>query len=119
MKLLLLLPIAAISFSCSSKQITQGTYYKNGKDYEYTLILRKDSTFELTKRYPDVNAKCKGKWTYVKNTVLLECYEENDALSQISTGYLVERKQEFFVLNSNKIRINKVILKKKHTSTLK
>ncbi len=113
MNLLLLLLCVIIVFSCSSEKFVSGEYHKKGEDYQYNLSLEKDSTFELTIHYPDVNPKCKGKWFYeTKNTILLKCYEENDLITQLSTGYMAERERKIFVLNSNKIRIDKIILKR-------
>jgi len=40
--------------SCKTASISQniqGVYYKEGKDYEYSLSLNNDSSFAITKKY--------------------------------------------------------------------
>ena len=89
-----------------------GDYYKKGKDYIYTLTLAKDSTFILSKKYFEVNSKCKGKWNYKnRDTILLTCDEEN-LTSQLTSGYMSERKQKLIVINKNKVKIDNTILVK-------
>lgn len=115
MKNLLIISIIFLA-SCktvSMSQNMQGQYYKEGKDYQYSLSLNNDSSFTLTKKYFEVNSTCRGKWQRIsKDTLLLKCGEE-DLSVKLQSGYMTERERKVIVLNKNKLKIDKVILKRK------
>ena len=103
-------------FSCKSlsvpKSITQGTFRNVGKDYSYSLILNKDSTFALKLQNLDVINMCNGKWHYKdKNTIQTICDSAN-TMEILSSGYMFEREKQIYVINKNKIKIDQVILKR-------
>lgn len=112
-----LLIISIIFFaSCktaSLSQSMQGQYYKEGKDYNYSLSLNNDSSFTFTKKYFEVNSTCQGKWQRIsKDTLLLKCGEE-DLSAKLQSGYMTERERKVIVLSKNKLKIDKVILERK------
>lgn len=112
-----LLFISIIFFaSCKTVSISQnmqGHYHKEGKDYQYDLTLNNDSTFSFTKKYFEVNSTCQGKWHRIsKETLLLKCDEE-DLSAKLQSGYMTERERKVIVLSKNKLKVEKVILKRK------
>jgi hypothetical protein len=114
-KSLLFIPMIVFA-SCktvSMSQNMQGQYYKEGKDYQYSLSLNNDSSFTSTKKYFEVNSTCRGKWQRIsKDTFLLKCSEE-DLSAKLQSGYMTERERKVIVLSKNKLKIDKVILKRK------
>lgn len=110
--------IISIIFSTSCKttslfQNLQGQYYKKGKDYKYILILNNDSSFTFTERYHEGRSSCQGKWLFIsKDTLLLKCGEAS--LSEmLQRGYMEEREKKVILISTNKVMIDKVILKRK------
>jgi len=98
--------------SCKSNFALDGNYKKVGSDFTYTLNLNKDSTFILTQKYFEVNAKCSGKWKVNKNQeVLLEC-SEVPIIEQLQSGYLSDRKIKLQILKNNKLKLKNVVLAK-------
>jgi len=110
------LPILIIVFaSCKSVAISQnieGQFFKVGKDYQYSLVLNKDSSFSLTQKYFEVNSSCKGKWQYLSaDTILLKCNEE-DLSAKLQSGYMSEREKKVFVVSKKKLKLGGIVLKK-------
>jgi hypothetical protein len=69
----------------------------------YTLKINNDSTFELTQKYTDVSPRCKGKWTILsEDSIRLKCFDEDNMINQISTGYMEEREKTVIILTSKK-----------------
>ncbi|WP_291138578.1 hypothetical protein [Flavobacterium sp. UBA7663] len=98
--------------SCKSNFPLDGNYKKVGADYQYSLVLNKDSTFTLNKRYFEVNASCNGKWKVNnRNEVLLECVEAS-LIEQLSSGYLNDRSISLQIIKNKKLKLDNVILKK-------
>ena len=90
-----------------------GTYFSKGKDYEFSLTLLRDSIFNLKLVYQDARPACSGNWKYLtKDTILLECQENEDIIHTISSGYMNERKHVAIILNKNKLMYKNTILKK-------
>ena len=96
----------------SISQSMQGRYHKEGKDYRYSLSLNNDSSFTFTKKYFEVNSTCQGKWQRIaKDTLLLKC-GETDLSARLQGGYMTERERKVIVLSKNKLKIDKIILKR-------
>jgi hypothetical protein len=109
--------LAVVLFiSCKSVhelQSIQGEYYKQGNDYQYDLVLNRDSSFILSQKYFEVNSTCQGKWIYFsKDTLLLQCNPENVS-AQLQSGYMSEREKKVIVVSRNKLQLGKTILKRK------
>lgn len=102
--------------SCKTVSISQnmqGHYFKQGKDYQYGLTLNNDSSFIFTKKYFEVNSTCQGKWRRMsKDTLILKCGED-DLSAKLQSGYMTERERKVIVLSKNKLKVDKVILKRK------
>ena len=108
-----LLLLIVVFASCKSVAISKGQYYKEGKDYQYTLNLSEDSSFVLIQKYFEVNSTCKGKWQYLSaDTILLKCDSES-LYAKLESGYMTERERKVIVLNRNKLKLDKVVLKRK------
>lgn len=99
--------------SCKSNFALDGNYKKYGSDYKYSLMLNKDSTFTLSKKYFEVNALCNGKWK-VKNDseILLECAEPLSIVEQLTSGYISERSISVIIIKNRKLKLDNVVLKK-------
>jgi len=99
--------------SCKPNKSIFGIYYRVGKDYNYQVELKADSTFYLSKQNFDVNSSCSGKW-YMKNkaTVALKCNQSN-VEDQLAKGYLNERSQFAVIINPNSLRMDGLKLSKK------
>jgi len=112
----LLIVMAVFFVSCKSTSLLQnadGDYYSKGRDYYYSLSLKRDSSFVFTQKYFEVNSTCQGKWKYIsKDTILLQC-NEADLSAKLQSGYMSERERKVLMLNKNKLQIDKVILKRK------
>lgn len=95
-----------------NKTITHGTFYIEGKDFKYSIDINRDSTFTIKLQNMEVIEMCNGQWHYIdKNTIHLLCDSAN--LSEmISTGYIPEREKYIYVVNSNKIKMDQVVLKR-------
>ena len=90
----------------------EGDFQSSGKDYRYTLIIKNDNTFIFNKQDLDVKKNCRGSWKYTtKDTILLKCGDE-PITNTFSTGYMYEREIKIIVINPQKIKIDKLILKK-------
>jgi GTPase SAR1 family protein len=114
MKKITLIMILLFAISCkNAKQDYTGKYKKAGKDHTYILELKRDSTFVFTQKYFEFNPKCQGKWKFItKDTVVLNCEKEEGFSAQLSTGYMVERERKVRIINSKKIEVDKIVLRK-------
>jgi len=115
MKKIALILITMLALSCKTlQQDNIGNYTVKRKDYTYSLTLRKDSTFIFIKTYHEYNSKCEGKWNFTtKDSIVLYCNKE-DFPAQMTMGYMSEREQRIKVINSKKIKISNIILKKNY-----
>lgn len=102
--------------SCKSAAIfhgLDGKYYKKGKDYVYELSLSRDSSFDFTKKYFEVNSTCHGKWIFSFNdTIILKCDEEKELAARLQSGYMTIREWKVIVINRKKVKVGNVILSK-------
>lgn len=91
-----------------------GEYYSKGKDYEYSLMLRGNNSFELQLKYQDANPKCVGGWKLTGDKVInLQCEEVGDITETLSNGYMKEREHNLEIMNSKKLKFKGVILMKR------
>jgi hypothetical protein len=96
--------------SCNANKKIIGSYYKNGKDFRYSLTLSKNNTFTLIEESFEANSKCRGKWHYfTKDTLLLECDKE-DLPAMLQSGYISDRIQKVALLKNHQIKLQQVIL---------
>jgi hypothetical protein len=114
-KYLLLISIIVFT-SCRPtfiSQDVQGQFYKEGKDFQYSLDLRRDSSFYFTKKYFDGNSTCRGKWQRLANdTLILKC-DDPDLSAQLQSGYMTERERVVILLSKNRLKVDNVILIRK------
>jgi hypothetical protein len=90
----------------------EGKFINKGKDYNYSLMLKKGYTFIYKQQDLDVLRLCSGRWHYLnQDTIMIECDEEN-TLQQISVGYMQEREKKVIIVNQKKIKIDKLFFKK-------
>jgi hypothetical protein len=87
-----------------------GDYVSKGKGHVYTLNLKKDSTFVFKQQY-EWATQCEGKWSIVKDSIFLKCQEEQ-SLVKIIIGSINQKDLRIKIINSNKLRVNNVVLKK-------
>lgn len=104
--------IVILGFSCQSLRELPGEYFKETKDYRYDLKMNLDSTFILKRESYFSLSGCIGKWEVVGYTLLLKCDEEPLG-SQLSSGYMTDRKLELMVLRNGNLKYNEVVLKRK------
>ncbi|WP_207515617.1 hypothetical protein [Longitalea luteola] len=111
----LLLILAAVLTCCKTVSVSKdlsGHYFKAGKDYKYSLLLNKDSSFALTQKYLEVYSTCKGKWQYLStDTILLMCDDE-DLSVKLQSGYMTERKKRVILVTKSKVKLGQVTLKR-------
>lgn len=114
-RILTIIMFSVVLVSCNTfKNITTGTYQKEGTDFFYSLKLdTKDSTFVLTKKYFEVNSSCIGKWQRKGDTIFLKCNEEKDIAVLLSGGYMSQREYTIKIQSKNKLKLDKVVLKRK------
>ena len=99
--------------SCNANKKIFGSYYKNGKDFGYTLTLNKNYSFILMEESFEANSKCQGKWHYLtKDTLLLECDKE-DLPAMLQSGYMSDRILKAIILGHHQIKLQQVTLAKK------
>jgi hypothetical protein len=99
--------------SCSSSKRIIGNYYVAGKDFNKSLILKKDSSFFYTQNVFEGQSKCQGRWKYLsKDTLLLKCDTEKSVEAMLQSGYISERTQKAIILSHNRIKLKNVILQK-------
>jgi hypothetical protein len=94
-----------------------GTFYKLNKDKyfnsSYTLELRPDSTFTFIVMVKDAKPQCNGKWEIIdKEFILLRCNEDTNPYEMLSSGYMSEKEHKLKIINKNKIKYKKVVLKR-------
>ncbi len=90
-----------------------GVYYKKGVDYEYNLILKKDHSFYLKKRYQDAKPTCEGEWELSKlNLILLKCNKSDKLHEILSSGYMKDRELTIEIIAKDKLKMDNVILEK-------
>jgi len=105
--------LSVLFSSCTISQNIHGEYLKQGKDYKYSLVLNKDSTFILSQKYHDANPKCQGRWTYIaKDAILLKCDTVNSIAETLNSGYMQKRKNKIVVVSSKRLRFGNIILKR-------
>ncbi len=127
MKIMMRIKISVLSicvclciYSCSSHKNIFGTYYRKSKLKEYTLTLKEDSTFYVEISYNvEWNPKpnCSGKFTINRDTIILNCCEDNDPLQVLTPDYWNDRCFRMVILNQ-KIKYKDVILKRKKSTRL-
>jgi hypothetical protein len=114
-----LLFISVVLISCKTSYLgdsIEGKFINNGKDHNYSLILKSDYTFIYKRHDLDVLRFCSGRWYYInQDTILIQCEEEN-ILQQITTGYLQERENKVIIVSQKKIKIDKLFFKKEPSS---
>jgi hypothetical protein len=98
---------------CNANKKIVGNYFKNGKDFKYSLTLNKDNTFILKEESFEANSQCQGRWHYLtKDTLLLECGKE-DLPAMLQSGYISDRIQKAIILDHHQIKLQQVILTRK------
>lgn len=111
MKTIISFAFIIIIASCSGNRAIIGTYYKKGKDFEYRLILNKDSTFQFTKSYFEANVNCKGKWKYISiSEINLKCDTDNSIATALSSGPISEPQQTVKIINPNHLMVGQQVL---------
>ncbi|TDO67869.1 hypothetical protein EV143_1252 [Flavobacterium chryseum] len=90
-----------------------GAYKAKGKDYLYSLILQKDSTFTIEYKGFEITSNCEGKWQ-MKGTdlIILKCNEPQNVAETLQSGYMSTRVIEVKVKSKRELIYNNVILKK-------
>lgn len=114
---ILILIIALTFLNCKSLKNDQeiyGDFYKKGRDFEYSLTLKKDNTFSLSMRYQDANPTCIGKWKKSDDFVIsLYCDDVEDTTEMLSSGYMNEKEHKVQIISKNKLKFKNVLLKRK------
>ncbi|WBO84487.1 hypothetical protein [Hymenobacter yonginensis] len=100
-----------ILISCNGFRSLPAEYIKNGKDYECSLTVKKDSTFALVIESIDSRSGCEGKWKLNGDTLLLHC-DDAPFPAQIASGYMSEREMKLIILNESKLKFGQIILKR-------
>lgn len=108
--------------SCKSTSLIsdsiEGTYFKKGEDYEFTLIFKENQTFEFNKIFiSHSQSSCNGKWSKGEdNTLLLKCDDIKNPSETLSSRYMNKREHIIKVINKDSIELEEgVILKKIHS----
>lgn len=78
----------------------------------YMLKIMSDS-FCLNVTGQDYDIICAGELINKKDSLLLKCSEEKDIDVLLSNGYSNQREHTVKILNRNKIKLGKVVLKRK------
>lgn len=111
------LTICGFLFSCNAQTsniILGEKYTSHQKPLNYTLNLKRDSTFLYTIGYSgSLIAKCNGKWTYnkMKDSIKLYCDKEAP-LERLTNTYMSERINTFKIIEKGrKLKNKKIILK--------
>ncbi len=119
MKYLKITLVTCIVISCASiglinKDRVAGIYGSASENAHNEISLNRNSTFSLTMKNLEVRSHCYGNWKMRgRNTILLTCKDtSNSIVNQISSAYLGEDTFEIQVINANKIKLGKIILKR-------
>ena len=113
MKTISIVLLLILLSSCKSSNNIIGRYHKLGRDFNYELELKADSTFFLSQQILEVTFKCNGKWIVKpQDIVWLECFDE-PFLAELASGYMRERSQTAVILSSKKLKLGKVNLQKR------
>ena len=112
--ILMLLTLNSCKVTSNRNDSFDGVYYSKGKDYEYQLVLQRDSTFEFDDKSLEVKSGCKGKWL-LKNLylIILNCDEPKTITETLQGGYISDRVMKVTIKNKNELLFGKVVLKKK------
>lgn len=93
-----------------------GEYSKIGPDFQYTLILKEDHIFLLTKSYKLYGkSSCDGKWHVDSKAsiLILDCNDIQDPVDLLSSQYMTTRHYIVNVKNKTSIDFEGSILIKK------
>jgi len=105
-------------FSCKTVVTGQnnlaGKYFEKGEDFEYTLVLKEDKTFTLSKVYISHGQSfCEGKWIKKEDkNLILNCSEVKDPVELLSSRYMSKRDYVIKILNNSTIELEGITLKK-------
>ncbi len=89
----------------------EGMFVRKTKNYNYSLTINNDSTFSLITQSIHARSGCAGKWELIKDTLVLRCNEESFP-AQISSGYMNEREKRIRVINRNKIKYERIVMRR-------
>jgi hypothetical protein len=75
MRKLIIIAIAVLTCSCAGtnlyKKVNYGRYNANTEFYTGDVNIKRDSTFEYTRRVPHNSNTCKGNWEIISNNKML------------------------------------------------
>lgn len=81
-------------------------YYSKEKNQKDELVLKSDSTFNLTLYGGGYKPSCRGKWYFVdKNIIRVECFSDENPLASITSGYMSLRTRDIEVINPSKLKM--------------
>ena len=89
-----------------------GEYATKGKDYEYYLNLRADSSFTYRERNMEVTSEAKGRWRYLADTIYL-IRDSGSLAENLSSGYMNNAPDKAFFRGKKAINIGPNVLKRK------
>jgi hypothetical protein len=123
MRRILLLVLTVVCFSCSTgKEISSkdliGNFYGATEDYirntetKYYLELNGDNVFKLKINGHDYRPECSGVWEQKGDTITLKCSDTESLGEKLSSGYMNQREFKIKVQSRNKLKLDKVILKR-------
>ena len=93
----------------------EGAYHNISDDCQYFLVLQEDSSFTLSVKLQDASPKCTGKWANIDDKYIdLYCSESTNPSEILSNEYMQKRTYRLKILNSNKLIIEDVVLKKQN-----
>ncbi|MDD3036928.1 hypothetical protein [Bacteroides sp.] len=126
-KLIISIAILPLLLSCKSQQPTfstlSGLYegeeviYKNQFSFHVELELKQDGTCVLQKTVDLGSTLCIGEWSIINDNVIEIKCNNNPALSNIEKaligGIYIEENIKVIILNKNKLKLDKSVLKRK------
>ncbi len=79
---------------------------------QYFLELKNDSNFLFKISGHDYSSVCSGIWEKKNDLLFLKCKEEKNVATILSSGYMSQREFKIEILNKNKLKLDKIILKR-------
>jgi hypothetical protein len=119
--LVIVLPLLLIGCSIlktniqKSSPVGEYNYHQMGL-YSTNLKINPDSSFTYEKIEAELRSVCKGTWEIIsENELLLNCMDTRVFINAIDSGFFPPfnlTDEKIIFLNKNKIKYNKIILKK-------
>jgi hypothetical protein len=116
MKHILLIPFFLLACIGPKKQVNySGRYTTTGLDFQFDLILNRDSSFLFKQKFTEFETSCIGKWKVVLDTLILNCNPEDKLSVKFERGYMIERVNKL-IIGKKELKFENVTLIRKKES---